>query len=637
MANISLPGAGDLTDSMRNLRLYLRKYAQLEEDALVIGIDFGTTYAQEGTNATSRYSGVAWASLPDFQNHFINSITRWPGEGKEKGKTPTQIYYEGGKVLWGYAVPGDADPVRWFKLLLLQHEDMEPRLQRSEYVLRARSMIEGLGKTPVDVVSDYLKAIWEHALMCITKARGAAVVQGLQFHVVLTIPAIWKSYARQAMTDAAKKAGILRDRDAGPTSLIFAPEPEAAALATFADKALHPMLKPGETHIICDAGGGTVDLISYKVKSVNPTRMSEAVEGTGGLCGGIFIDQKFESCCKVKFGRRWFKINPMDVKNFMSKEWEFGVKRQFKMSSEDMWPITVPPSAFDSTSEKNDTSTEPVLRDGTLFFKKPLVRTLFDSQINEVRKLVRSQLQSAQERNQKVTGIILVGGLGSSPYLYEVLNEDHTKQGINVIQADGEQPWTAICRGAVYKGFLDSGSIPISGPQPVEIVSKVSRMHLGFKCSERFDEDIHAGAPKVWDSDEQCWFAAEQMKWLVRRGEDITTKSESRGDLYRTYDSKADYKRTFIQYFWQCEDRSAPRTCNDTAKPLCSVTFNVTKKWESLEDLVDVNGRKVRGKKKLDYAVVMIPSGSSVDVAVLIDGVGQGSQTVNIEFERGNE
>jgi hypothetical protein len=207
------------------------------------------------------------------------------------------------------------------------------------------------------------------------------------------------------MTDAARKAGILRDRDAGPTTLIFAPEPEAAALATFADKALHPFLKAGEAHIICDAGGGTVDLITYEVKSINPTQMSEAVEGTGGLCGGIFIDQQFEANCKVRLGRRWNKINPRDVKNFMSREWEFGVKPQFRISSSPpaVWPVTIPPSAFDSRHEKNDSSTEPLLKDGTLFFKSALVRTLFDSQIGETRKLVRSQLKSAEGRNQTVT------------------------------------------------------------------------------------------------------------------------------------------------------------------------------------------------------------------------------------------
>jgi hypothetical protein len=217
-----------------------------------------------------------------------------------------------------------------------------------------------------------------------------------------------------------------------------------------------------------------------------------------------------------------------------------------------------------------------------------------------------------------------------------VLNEEHGKHGINVIQADGEKPWTAICRGAVYKGFLDSSSIPIPGPQPVEIVSKVSRMHLGYRCEARFDEDVHDGSTKRWDSDEKCYFARDQMKWLVRKGEDITTKSEARGELYRTYEED-DFTDNFTERLWQCEDNAAPQTYTaDSVQSLCTITFEIKKRWKDLADLVDSNGQKVKGKKKLEYSVVMIPSGSSVDFVILIDGERQASQSVNIEFERGD-
>jgi hypothetical protein len=191
-------------------------------------------------------------------------ITKWPGNGGERGKTPTQIYYENRKIYWGYDVPGDADPLQWFKLLLLKDEDMDPRLQRSEYILRARNMLEGLKKSATEVISDYLRLIWSHALACITKARGAAVVQGMQFHVVLTIPAIWKSYARQEMQIAAASAGILKKRDAGPTTLIFAPEPEAAALATFADRGLHPLLKVRVLDEIYSANSRLIILTAWR-------------------------------------------------------------------------------------------------------------------------------------------------------------------------------------------------------------------------------------------------------------------------------------------------------------------------------------------------------------------------------------
>jgi molecular chaperone DnaK (HSP70) len=58
------------------------------------------------------------------------------------------------------------------------------------------------------------------------------------------------------MTEAAKKAGILDYRPAGPTSLTFAPEPEAAGLAALIERGSDT--KPDDVFVICDAGGGTV-------------------------------------------------------------------------------------------------------------------------------------------------------------------------------------------------------------------------------------------------------------------------------------------------------------------------------------------------------------------------------------------
>jgi molecular chaperone DnaK (HSP70) len=163
---------------------------------------------------------------------------------------------------WGFDISLDADPVRWFKLLLLKPEDMDPETKDSEFLIRARKMMRENGKTAVDFVADYLRAFWKHVVDSITRARGESVVEALTFHVVVTVPAIWKGYARQAMNDAVTQAGILDWRPAGSTTLTFAPEPEAAALATLFEQG--EGVKKGNVYIICDAGGGTVVSLARK-------------------------------------------------------------------------------------------------------------------------------------------------------------------------------------------------------------------------------------------------------------------------------------------------------------------------------------------------------------------------------------
>ena len=80
-------------------------------------------------------------------------------------------------------------------------------------------------------------------------------------------------------------------------------EPEAAA--TYALDALDPHdLKVDDTFVLCDAGGGTVDLISYTVSELRPTlKIDEAASGTGGLCGSTYLNRIFEQLLIAKFGQ----------------------------------------------------------------------------------------------------------------------------------------------------------------------------------------------------------------------------------------------------------------------------------------------------------------------------------------------
>ena len=71
------------------------------------------------------------------------------------------------------------------------------------------------------------------------------------------------------MRDAAIAAGLVQSARAGDTNwrdrLKIITEPEAAAVHCAHLTDLHK-LKPSQNFIVCDAGGGTVDLAVYKVR-----------------------------------------------------------------------------------------------------------------------------------------------------------------------------------------------------------------------------------------------------------------------------------------------------------------------------------------------------------------------------------
>ncbi|KAF2682390.1 actin-like ATPase domain-containing protein [Lentithecium fluviatile CBS 122367] len=596
-----------------------------DDDILVIGIDFGTTF-----------SGAAWATVEDFASDQINLITSWPGIGREEGKVPTELFYEDNQIMWGYEIPADADPVRWFKLLLLKEEDLDPEMRSNEFILRGRKMLKENGKTAVDLIADYLRAIWKHIIETINKSRGESVVDALAFHIVITVPAIWKGYARQEMEEAANKAGLLNRRAAGDTTMTFAPEPESAGLSTLCEPGRK--VKVGEVYMICDAGGGTVDLISYNIGDIDPISMDEAVEGTGGLCGGIFIDEAFERMCKARLGRKWDRLSKAGIKEIMKGEWEHAIKPQFKPgNNQKEYIVGIPAEAFGRES-LDDTKRQPFIKNGRIHFSSSHIQGAFTEAFAGIDALVNEQIRKANKQGLKVAGIILVGGLGASPYLYEHLKKKHASAGIGILQSGGMRPRTAICRGAVIKGFIDglsAGGVisqdslaAINIEAPIKVTSTVSRFSLGMSYRSPFDVSQHLTEDREWDSDEEVWKAGNQMQWFLKRGENSSKKDPIRHSFYRTY--RKDPGPRFQATLFQCEDEVPPSRATASVSQLCDISCMIDVPWNKFKTIKKSNGEKIR---KLSFEVEMVPSGASVEFAIYIDGRRQGEQNVNVVFQ----
>lgn len=304
---------------------------------LVIGIDFGTTF-----------SGVSWlfcvpGRLPDQPQ----IVRKWPSQfakNNEQGKVPPAVYYDKdtGGMSWGYNIPSDVKPLQWLKLLILKHSDWPGDHAQSTRLVTTMAMLDDLNKTAVEVIADYLREIWTHSLDAIKRAKGRNLVEATPIHVVLTVPAIWKEYARDEMRKAVDEAGILRNRLGGPTTLELISEPEAAALSTIPELGDQGDLAVDDSFVVCDCGGGTVDIISYLVGKTEPLTVKECVEGDGALCGGVFPDAGFEEFMKKAVGAsRWRRMQPTVVKKMINGDWEHGIKPEFD-GTDLRWFVGIP-------------------------------------------------------------------------------------------------------------------------------------------------------------------------------------------------------------------------------------------------------------------------------------------------------
>lgn len=122
--------------------------------------------------------------------------------------------------------------------------------------------------------------------------------------------------------------------------------------------------------------------------------------------------------------------------------------------------------------------------------------------------------------------ILLVGGLGNCNYLYQELNQEFERKGINVLQSNGPRPWTAICRGAVIRGLSDA---EIQSQKRSLILSRVSRHNYGIVYQPKFDEMKHDRQDRIMCPKELCYKAKDQMAWYLKM---VSLCSEGLGQRY---------------------------------------------------------------------------------------------------------
>ncbi len=119
--------------------------------------------------------------------------------------------------------------------------------------------------------------------------------------------------------------------------------------------------------VICDAGGGTVDLISYTITNLKPIlEVQEATPGTGALCGSSFLNMRFSKFLKAKLGKvdgfddevladamdRFEKT--VSLTSLLLENAELTptkVKRQFTLSARDDDTYTIPVGGLPNSKE----------------------------------------------------------------------------------------------------------------------------------------------------------------------------------------------------------------------------------------------------------------------------------------------
>ncbi|KAG0215534.1 hypothetical protein BGX28_009582 [Mortierella sp. GBA30] len=431
-----------------------------EDYPIVMAIDFGTTF-----------TGCAFAFRKDPE---IQEIITWPKQAYQYPKVPTISLYKLDSpdfLDWGY-------PAR----AVMMTPNAKKHLLLSKFKLQLDDQQEHieplpLGIKPLDAISDYLGKFHSHVVKEAMKNFGSTYDQS-HIQYCLTVPAMWSDRAKHVMRLAAVRAGMIKEDDPAHR-LIIVSEPEAAAMYC-QSKGDQFNLQKHDRFLICDAGGGTVDLIVFEVVDVNPETgirsLREVTRGHGASCGSAFLDANMEKLLREKFQK--YPLTPMGWGTIMDT---------FVNQTKPIFPGTDPEMYLQVPNIPNLPDANDLdigLEDGMLkLMVSELHERVFDPVVKDVLDLIEYQLQQTH-----CEAIFLVGGFGSSRYLFDRVTAKFATSGRQVRVPPRAE--LAVVRGAVTYG-LHQGSI----------ISRVARRWYGVDSAMDFVPGVDPEEKKTLSRD----------------------------------------------------------------------------------------------------------------------------------------
>ena len=237
---------------------------------VVVAIDFGT-------------SGTTYAfAFSDKKEDIITGV--W---NINHGKNPTEIILDETLNTKKFGIEckeylGDQSSS---EEIFYYFKDIKMQLYNNQKVITSDN---GGSKQPLAfVISKILIKIKEEALNAI-RARNP-LINDNEIDWKVTVPAIWKNESKDIMRKACESAQIFNNDE---QSTFFALEPEAAACDYVLNNPNSDAILPGKTYIICDIGGGTIDISTHKRIEENGQEYIEEVYQTiRGNTGSTYVSK----------------------------------------------------------------------------------------------------------------------------------------------------------------------------------------------------------------------------------------------------------------------------------------------------------------------------------------------------------
>ncbi|ETS77294.1 hypothetical protein PFICI_11168 [Pestalotiopsis fici W106-1] len=453
--------------------------------------------------------------------------------------SPMDVDEEGNDVSmgWGYDVHDDRrtsavhnDPnkklLNRFKLLLDQSPDTDyirAELRETLTLLKKKKIIKG----PLQVIADFLTCLLQHT-------KSELLQEGFDDNwrkeMVLCVPAIWSQKACRDMQTAMAIAmertnfGGVDAQNNSIENLFIVSEPEAAATYVLASD---PDIQAGDTFVLLDAGGGTVDANTYTISRTTPLRLTrEVVEPGGGLYGSSYLNEGFKRLLHdiLKDEEYLEDAHERDnsretiegiIEKITINEFEYRIKRNFNIydSRINKWR-----RKFDVSSRLRHNPVKHFSHGG---MELPMItiKGLFRTLLEGIATVMEDQINRALQKGCRVEKVILQGGFAASKSLQEFIRRrlaDLTQRTGHTIKLtkspSSANTITAVASGAVLRAFNKE-----QGPR------RLARSSYGILRTEPFGDypDEHKGVKPSYDRHDGLPYVKRTIDWVLSMGSEV--------------------------------------------------------------------------------------------------------------------
>ncbi|KIW89576.1 uncharacterized protein Z519_09732 [Cladophialophora bantiana CBS 173.52] len=469
------------------------------------------TESRLSDNASCCSMDEDWASSSTNDSDLEEEQLTVPQAGEHKTRILSWGWGVYSRLMKPHLIHSEVAHLKNFKLLL---DDSPATRDLRRKSARVMSMLKPA--KVVDIIAEYLEQLLKH-----TKERLTAVhsiCRGSPVEFVLSVPSSWTDTAcrvmQDALTKAAKMAGLARLEQDVIRDLFIVAESEAAAAYALENRDYLSKMTTGESFLLLDCGGGTVDAVIYTLTQTNPIRLKEVIKPDGVCCGSSFLNENFKILLQQRLEHATFTGQDMPLESVISKLVQDFETEKRKIN------ILDKKANFDSLYIYGlQADPEQRLRKNTLDVTWKEMYEVFKDCIRGVSDLMVKQLNAAKEKGVNVQTVIVIGGFGESPslinHLKKVLRKERNFLGQPIDLERSRHVQSAVARGAVLRALRKE-----DGPE------RITRSSYGILRSERYNEDDpkHRKFRVTRSPADGELYIMDTIEWVVNKDTPVPTR-----------------------------------------------------------------------------------------------------------------